>query len=84
MGEVAAHRRNAIGARVDDGDEPRAFAAHIGLHALAGKRIGHEHLPGRQVGDTVTLRAEARDIERLRVTHRAAHRSKIRHCPIRL
>ena len=74
MGEVAAHRRDAIGARVDDGDEARALAAHVGLHALAGKRIGHEHLPRRQVGDAVALRAEPRDVERLRVTHRAAHR----------
>ena len=74
MGEVAAHRRDAIGAGVDDGDEPRALATHVGLHALAGERIRHEHLTRRQIGDAVALRAEPRDVERLRVTHRAVHR----------
>ncbi len=35
MGEVTAHRRDALRARLDDGDEARALAAHVGLHALA-------------------------------------------------
>ncbi len=74
MGEVAAHGGDALRARLDDGDEARALAAHFCLHALARERIGDEHGARRGVGDAVALGAEARDVERLRVTHRAAHR----------
>ncbi len=39
MGEVAAHGGDALRAGLDDGDEARALAAHICLHALARERI---------------------------------------------
>ncbi len=74
MREVPAHRRNPIRARHRNRDETPAFAPHVRLHALSGERKGHEHGTRRGIGYAVALRSEARDVERLRVTHRTLRR----------
>ena len=74
MGEVPAHRSDAVGARRHDGDETGALAMNVRLHPLTGQRVGHEHRARGGIGDTVALGSEAGDVERLSVTHRAAHR----------